>query len=176
MKNSKQIIVSMLFVVGIAFSTHYFFISQMETQNSDSDRGLASFGERNSSGQIKWEQNVAKEISSDLESQNQLQKPTLMGWQDKLVYEFLRGKYNVEIKQGFIEKLTLQDQENGIELNVDQFMKTYGSQLKNYKQYELKKVDALNENIELYDQSGQAAGLISITKDDQGRVVTITIQ
>ena len=99
-----------------------------------------------------------------------------MGWQDKLVYEFLRGKYNVEIKQGFIEKLTLQDQENGIELNVDQFMKTYGPQLKNFKQYELKKVDALNENIELYDQSGQATGLISITKDDQGRVVTITIQ
>lgn len=176
MKNSNQIIVSMLFVVGIAFSTHYFFIGQMKDQNSDSDRGLASFGERNSSGQIKWEQNVAQEISSDLENQNQLQKPTLMGWQDKLVYEFLRGKYNVEIKQGFIEKLTLQDQESGIELNVDQFMKSYGAQLKSFKQYELKKIDALNENIELYDQSGQSAGLISITKDDQGRVVTITIQ
>ena len=176
MKNSKQIIVSLLFVVGIAFSTHYFFIGQMETQNSDSDRGLASFGERNSSGQNKWEQNVANEISSDLENKNQLQKPTLMGWQDKLVYEFLRGKYNVEIKQGFIEKLTLQDQESGIELNVDQFMKAYGSQLKNFTKYQVKKIDDLNEQAELFDQSGQASGVISFTKNDQGLVTEIKIQ
>ena len=176
MKNSNQIIVSLLFVVGIAFSTHYFFIGQMKNQNSDSDRGLASFGERNSSGQIKWEQNVAQEISSDLENQNQLQKPTLMGWQDKLVYEFLRGKYNVEIKQGSIEKLTLQDQESGIELNVDQFMKSYGAQLKKFTKYELRKIDDQNEQVELFDQSGQASGIISFTKNDQGLVTEIKIQ
>ncbi len=168
MKNTQRIILSFVFVLGIAFLTHFFFVQRVENQN----RGVASFGERNSTGQIKWEHKVAEELAQ----QNQFQGSQKVSWHDSLVYEYLAGQYNIDIKQGQIQRLELQGQMDGVRFKTEEFVEKYGPKMKNYAKFKINKVDALTEKVELTDASGAAAGSFVIQRNDQGRVQAISIQ
>jgi hypothetical protein len=169
MKNTQKIILSFGFVVTTAFLTHYLFVERIESK----DRGIASFGERNSVDQIKWEHNLARDLAA---GKVKTQPPSQVSWQDVFVYEFLRGQYDVSVKQGQIEKITLQNQHEGFSIDINQFMKDYGSKMKNYSKFQVKKIDAKQEVVELHDASGHDAGAFLFNRNDQGRVVEIVVQ
>ncbi len=173
MRNIKKIVLSFTFVVGTAFVTHYFFVQRIE--NQDSNRDVASFGERNSSPQIKWEQKVAEELSESTTTQASV-KPN---WQDLLVYEYLSGQYDVVIRQGQIEKMQLQPSMTGVQFETKEFIEKYGHQIKKFATYKIQTNpdgDAKNENVQLFDQSGGAAGVIHIQRTDKGLVQNISFQ
>ena len=168
MTKPNKIFVSLVGIIAIAFTTHYFFVSHIE----DSERGVASFGERNSVDQIKWEHNLARDLAA---GKVKTQLSSTVSWQDVFVYEFLRGQYNVSVKQGQIEKITLQDQQEGFVIDINQFMKDYGPKMKNFSKFEVKRVDAKQDVVELVDASGSRAGAFLFNRNDQGRVTEIVI-
>ncbi|MFN3455686.1 MAG: hypothetical protein ACK41T_12070 [Pseudobdellovibrio sp.] len=170
MKNSNKIIYSLIFVLIIAFCTNYFFVSRIQ---ANQDRGVASFGERSSIHQIKWEQKLAKDISS---GKMRMQMPTQVSWQDVLVYEYLRGQYNVSLQDGYIEKITVQNADAGLVIDVNQFMSEYGKKIKNYSSYEVKNLNKQTDVVELRDEQGSSAGEFQFNKDSDGRVTSINIQ
>lgn len=167
--NKNKIFVALVGVIAIAFATHYFFVKNIE----DKEREVASFGERNSAEQIKWEQNLARDLSA---GKVKTQLGSQVSWQDVFVYEFLRGQYNVSVKQGQIDRITLQEQHQGFAIDVNQFMKDYGSKIKNFSKFEVKKVDPQQDIVELIDASGHDAGAFLFNRNDQGRVTEIVVQ
>lgn len=169
MTKPNKIFVSLVGVIAVAFATHYFFVKHIEEQ----DRDVASFGERNSVDQIKWEQNLARDLA---EGKVKTQLSSQVSWQDVFVYEFLRGQYNISLKQGQIDRITLQEQHEGFAIDVNQFMKDYGAKIKNYSKYEVKKIDAKQDVIVLQDASGHDAGAFLFNRNDQGRVTEIVVQ
>ena len=168
MKNTQRIILSFVFVLGIAFFTHFFFVQRIENQNRD----VASFGERNSSGQIKWEQKVAEELAGT----GSVQGSQKLSWHDALVYEYLAGQYSVDIKQGHIQKLELQGQMDGVRFTTKEFIDKFGPKIKNYSQYKINQLDQTTEKVELVDSVGHPAGAFVIQRNDQGRVQSISVQ
>jgi hypothetical protein len=173
MKNTQKIILSFVFMLSTAFLTHYFFVKRLDSQSSESGRDLASFAERNSVPQIKWEQSVAEELSNSTTTQAAVTKPN---WQDLLVYEYLSGHYDVIVRQGQIEALTLQSAMSGVRFQTKDFIEKYGHKIKNFTKYEIQRAAGNNEHVFLFDQSGGPAGLVQIQRDDKGLVQSIQIQ
>jgi hypothetical protein len=169
MKNTQKILLSFAFVLGTAFITHYFFVQRIESQ--DSNRDVASFGERNSSPQIKWEQKVAEELSDSTTTQASV-KPN---WQDLLVYEYLSGQYDVVMRQGQIEKMQLQPSMNGVQFQTKDFIEKYGHQIKKFATYKIQTTNDVDQ-VQLFDQSGAAAGTVQIDRTDKGLVRNISFQ
>jgi len=169
MKNSIKVSGSVVFVILIAFSTYHFFISKIESR----ERQVASFGERNSIQQIKWEQNLAKDIASQ---DTNAKIPVTVSWQDTFVYEYLKGQYTVSMNQGNIQSVKLQGQKTGLALDVSKFMNQYARNMKNFAKYEIKNVGPSSEKVELKDQKGQSAGSFLFNKNDQGLVTEIIVE
>lgn len=169
MTKPNKIFVALVGVIAIAFATHYFFVQHIE----ENDREVASFGERNSAEQIKWEQSLARDLAT---GKVKTQLASQVSWQDIFVYEFLRGQYNISVKQGQIDRITLQEQHEGFAIDVNQFMKDYGSKIKNFSKFEIKKIDSKQDIVELLDASGSNAGTFLFNRNDQGRVTEIVVQ
>jgi hypothetical protein len=170
MKNTQKIILSFVFVLATAFITHYFFVQKIESE--DSNRDVASFGERNSSPQIKWEQKVADELSES----NATQSAVKPNWQDLLVYEYLSGQYDVVVKQGQIEKMNLQPSMSGVVFKTQDFIERYAKKIKTFASYKIDSSQSKNEIVMLFDQQGNSAGSIQIDRNDKGLVQSISIQ
>lgn len=168
MKNSQKIMISFGFVLVTAFLTHYFFVQRVETK----DREIASFGERNSTPQIKWEQKVAEELASSEGTQVSV-KPS---WHDLLVYEYLAGQYNISMRQGQIEKLELQSSMKGVKIKTKDFIEKYGRQMKTFASYKIESENPQSEIVMFFDQQGGNAGTVRIERNDQGLVQNISIQ
>ncbi len=168
MKNSQKIILSFVFVLVTAFLTHYFFVQRVESK----DRDIASFGERNSTPQIKWEQKVAEELANSAGTQVSA-KPN---WHDLLVYEYLSGQYNVSVKQGHIEKLELQPSMTGVKIKTKDFVEKYGRQMKTFANYKIESENPQSELVLFFDQQGGRAGVMRIERNDKGLVQNISIQ
>lgn len=164
-----KVIQSLAFVILIAFVTHYFFVSQIQSK----DRDVASYGERNSVEQIQWEQNLAKDLA---EGKMKALMPSKVSWQDVFFYEFLKGQYNISMSKGVVEKISLQNQQEGVEINISEFMSVFGPKFKNYSKFQTIKNSNNSETVELQDSSGQSAGQFLFQRNDQGRVVEIVIQ
>lgn len=172
MKNTQKIILSFAFVLGIAFFTHYFFVQRIETKENGTDRDVASFGERNSGPQIKWEQKIAEELSDSKTTQASV-KPN---WHDLLVYEYLSGQYDISVHQGRIEKMQLQSTMSGVKFMTKDFIEKYGRKMKNFVTYKIDSENAHLEVVRLYDQQGADAGTVKIERSDEGLVQNILIQ
>ncbi len=168
MKNTQKIILSFVFVLGMAFLTHYFFVQRIESK----ERELASFSERNTTPQIKWEQKIADELSESTATQVSV-KPN---WQDLLVYEYLSGHYDVTVRQGQIEKMQLQPAMNGVRFQTKDFMEKFGHQIKSFATYKIERTSSNNEHVQLFDQTGSQAGSVQIQRDDKGLVKDISFQ
>jgi hypothetical protein len=168
MKNTQKIILSFVFVIAISFVTHYFFVERIETK----DRELASFAERSSVPQIKWEQKIAEELSSSATTQGAV-KPS---WQDLMVYEYLAGQYDVVVKQGHIEKMQLQPSMSGVKFQTQEFIEKYVRKMKTFSRYQTEFQNSNSEVIEFFDQQGASAGRLKIDRDDKGLVQVISLQ
>lgn len=168
MRNSQKIILSFLFVLITAFLTHYFFVQRIESK----DRQIASFAERNTAPQIKWEQKMAEELASSTGTHVSV-KPN---WQDLLVYEYLSGQYNVSVRQGQIEKLELQNSMTGVKIQTKDFVEKYVRQMKSFANYKIELENPQSELVLLFDSEGGRAGALRIERNDQGRVQNISVQ
>ena len=170
MKNTYKVTGSVFFIIATAFTSYHFFISKIESK----ERQVASFGERNSAHQIKWEQNLASELASA--DSLSVQTPTKINWQDSFLYEYLRGQYTISLKKGSIYSIKVQNQKQGLKLDLKTFMSEYAKNIKDYSDYEIKSVDAKTDEIDLKDKSGGSAGAFVFSKDDQGLVTEITVK
>ncbi len=175
MRNSKKIILAFVAVLAIAFLTNFFFVQKFST-DSTTGRQTASFGERNSTSQIKWEQKLAEEISRNANESRAVQVAQKPNWQDLLIYEYLGGEYDLSVQQGQIEKLRVQENREGVRFNTKDFVEKYGHKIKNFSSYKILTVDGATERIELQDQAGQSAGHMLIERNDQGRVQSVVFQ
>lgn len=169
MKKPNQVFVSLVAVIVIAFVTHYFFVQHIE----ENDREVASFGERNSVEQIKWEQNLARDLAA---GKVKTQLSAQVSWQDVFLYEFLRGQYNVALKEGQIERITLQGQQEGFAIDIAQFMNEYGSKIRTFTKFEIKKIDEKQDVVQLKNASGQDVGAFLFSRNDLGRVIEIIVK
>jgi hypothetical protein len=165
-----KIILSLSFVVLTAFLTHQFYV--LKLNQNEAGREVAAFNERNSDHQVKWEQNIAHELSN---SKEHVQVAVRPNWQDQMSYEFLQGQYDVVSENGQIQKLVIQDSKSGIIFNAKDFMSQFGPQIRLYDSYQISK-NLNRETINLYDKSGQAAGSFEITRDDKGYVTEVLIK
>lgn len=170
MKNVTKIILSFVFVVGISFLTHFMFVKNIQQSEG---RQVANFGERDSAGQIKWEQKIAQELSNGAGYTQSATKPS---WHDLLVYEYLAGRYNVSMTQGQVQTILLQDAAIGINFKTKEFVETFGRKIKTFSSYRLNQLDGSTEEISLIDQSGQGAGSFTIKRNDQGLVQAVDIK
>lgn len=172
MRNTQKIILSFIFVLGTAFLTHYFFIQRIETKDSETGRDVASFGERNSTPQIKWEQKIAEELSES----TTLQASVKPSWHDLLVYEYLSGQYDVVVRQGQIENLKLQPSMNGVKFQTKDFIEKFGHKIKTFETYKIEPANQNDEQVQLFDKTGSVAGRVQVQRDDKGLVLNISIQ
>lgn len=164
-----KIILIIGFLIGAAFLTDHFLISKM----NQSDREVAAFGERNTDQQIKWEQNIANELSKNKENVQVSVKPN---WQDQMMYDFLKGQYDVKIKDGQLEKLTLQSSQEGVNFAVQDFIQKFGSQLKSYESYQISKNSSEQEVVNFFSKTGEKSGSLEIMRNNKGQVQEILIK
>ena len=165
-----KIILSLSLVVVTAFLTHQFYI--LKLNKNEAGRDLATFSERNSDQQIKWEQNIAQELSNSKEHVQMAVKPN---WQDQMSFEFLQGQYDVVSAHGQIQKLILQSAKSGVVFDSKDFMSQFGPQIKFYESYQISK-NLNRETVSLYDKVGQSAGSLEITRDEKGHVTEVLIK
>lgn len=142
--------------------------------DSEQDRQVASFGERFEPKQIKWEQELAKSVSKETNAKTLLGKKP--NQQDRLLFEVFAGHYEAQVSQGQIQKISLMPNRAPIELETEYFLKNYAVMLKAFESYEISRVDAKNESVQLKNKQGESVGRLQIQRDDQGRVLSIEVQ
>lgn len=170
----KKIFISLGFVIGLAAVTQFFVTQKFSNQTSSDSQGrqVANLGERNSTEQIRWEQKVAEELSAQ-----SLQSSLRPNSQDQLVYEYFMGQYNVNVENGLIKKLVLQDNMNGVNFETESFLKQYGQVLKPYAKYSIiENAGSGSEEIRLFNQAGERSGTLFIQRNEQGRVTEVSVE
>lgn len=165
----KKITLSLVFVIAIAALTQY--VVTQKFSESGRDRNIANLSERNNNVQIKWEQQIADELSS--QSIQAAQRPNI---QDQLLYEFFMGQYNLNVEAGVVKAIVLQANMQGVSFDANQFVKLYGSAFKDYKTYSVDNAKNGDQEVKLYGQSGDVVGKFYIKHNSDGRVQEVTIE
>lgn len=170
MNQKKLTIITLFVVVAGAVSINEFII---RNSSKEQDREVASFGERYEPEQIKWEQELAKTVSKETGKTLIGTKPSM---NDKFLFEALQGKYEANVLNGKLLKISLISNHTALELNTDELIKNYSTVFKDAKSFDKSKVDAKTENVVLKNGDGHSIGNVTISRDDQGRVTAIEIQ
>lgn len=165
----KKITLSLVFVIAIAALTQY--VVTQKFSEAGHDRNVANLSERNNNSQIRWEQQIADELSS--QSIQAAQRPNI---QDQLLYEFFMGQYNLNVEGGTVKRIVLQENMQGVSFDVNQFVKLYGSAFKDYKTYSVDGDKNGDQEVKLYGQAGDVVGKFHIKHNSQGRVQEVTIE
>jgi len=146
----------------------------LKATSKDHERDVASFGERFEPNQIKWEHELASAISKDAQAKTILAlKPNS---QDKLLFEVLEGRYQAQVIDGRIQKISLLPNQSPVEIKTAEFMKEYAAVQKDFDVYELASSNALADSVKLKKNNGEVVGNLVINRDDKGRVVSVDIQ
>jgi hypothetical protein len=146
----------------------------IRNSNNEQDRAVASFGERFEPNQIKWEHDLAKTVSKEINAKTLLgKKPNL---QDRLLFEVFEGHYEAKLEQGKIQKISLLENQTPLNVTTEDFMKDYAVAMRSFEAYQVKQIDSKSESVQLKDKAGAEVGLLKIQRDDKGRVLTIEIQ
>lgn len=170
----KQKIVTALSIAGVIVGAAVVNQLVLKSTTEDQDRQVASFGERFEPNQIKWEHELANTISKDNQSKTVLGiKPNL---QDKLLYEVFEGRYQAQLEQGKINRISLLPNQAPLEISTAEFMQEYATVLKEFDSYAVAQPTALEDSIQLKNKSGVVVGNLKISRDDQGRVLAIEVQ
>ncbi len=170
----NQKFLTVLSIVGVIAGAAAVNQLVLKSNSEDQDRQVASFGERFEPNQIKWEQELANTISKDEQSKTVLGvKPTL---QDKLLYEVFEGRYQLQLSQGKINRISLLPNQAPLEISTAEFMQEYAAVLKEFDSYSLGQPSGREDSVQLKNKSGAIIGNLKINRDDQGRVLAIEVQ
>ncbi|MCC2679330.1 MAG: hypothetical protein K0R29_1906 [Pseudobdellovibrio sp.] len=170
--NQKKLTILTLVVVAAGAVTVNELI--MRAGNKEQNREVASFGERYVPEQIKWEQELAKTVSQNVGKTQIGAKPSIS---DKFLYEALEGRYNAEVVNGNILKISLRDSNDPVALDVQSAIKKYGAVFKNSTGFStVKSADGTTEDITLQDNNGKQMGTVSVKRTAEGRVLNIEIK
>ncbi len=146
----------------------------LKTSSTEQNRQVASSAQRFEPDQIKWEQELARTISTDSKAKTVLGiKPNS---QDRMLFETFEGRYQAQVNLGKIQKITLLPNQDPIELKTDRFLQHYVTSVKDFSKYEIKPTQNGLDAVDLKDKSGAVIGHIDISRDDKGRVLSIEIQ
>jgi hypothetical protein len=170
MNQKKLTILTLVIVVTGAVAINEFIIHNSTQQQ---DREVASSGQRFEPQQIKWEQELAKTVSLQTGKTLLGAKPSL---NEKFMFEALEGKYEASVVNGKLLKISLLPNQQALVLSTDNLIKNYSSIFKDAKSFDTNKADPVTEKVTLKNIEGKAVGLVTILRDDQGRVTKIEIQ
>ena len=171
MNQKKLTIITLIVVVAGAVTVNELIIKSV---GKDRNREVASSAERFVPEQIKWEQELARTVSKDANSKTLLAaKPSVS---EKFLYEALEGRYNAEVVDGKLLKISLMQNQDAVDLKTDEVLKKYSGVFKEAKTFETAKLDAGTESVTLKNGDGQKIGLVTIRRNGEGRVLEIEIK
>ncbi len=171
--NQKKLVFLTLVVVvaGAVFVNEMIVKPNAQEQNRD----MASATERYQPEQIKWEQELAKTVSREANTQTVIgAKPTLS---EKFLYEALEGRYEAQVVNGRILKISLMPNRDALDVDFANVIKKYSSVFKDAKSFDRKPTAVANgESIALQSADAQTIGLVTVQRNAQGRVISLEIQ
>jgi hypothetical protein len=170
MNQKKLTILTLIVVMAGAVAINEFII---RNSTNEQDREVASSGERFEPEQIKWEQELAKTVSKQTGKTLLGEKPNL---NEKFMFEALEGKYEASVVNGKLLKISLLPNQQALVLSTDVLIKNYSPIFKGAKSFETARADSSTEKVTLKNIEGKSIGLVTILRDDQGRVTNIEIQ
>ena len=171
MNQKKLTIITLLVVIAGAVLVNEFII---RAGNKDKDREVASFGERFAPEQIKWEQELAHTVAKDSSGKTVVgAKPSQ---NEKFLFEALEGKYEAQVVDGKLLKISVIQSMLPLELNTDELLKKYSGVFKGASGFEKSAVDAQTEAVLLKNADGKSIGNVTIRRNGEGRVLNIEIQ
>lgn len=170
MNQKKLTLVTLLVVILGAVMVNEFVI---RGSNHDKDREVASFGERFAPEQIKWEQELANTVSKDTNGKTIVAAHPSQN--DKFLFEALEGKYESQVVDGKLLKISLIQNSLPLELNTSDIIKKYSSVFKGATAFDIS-AEGATESVLLKNSTGQSIGNVLIHRNNEGRVLDIQIQ
>lgn len=173
MKQKKLVFLTLVVVVAGAV-----FVNEMivkPSQNQSPDRDMASATERYQPEQIKWEQELAKTVSREANSQTVIgAKPSLS---EKFLYEALEGRYEAQVVNGRVLKISLMPNREALDIDFTNVIKKYSGVFKDAKSFDRQTAQQENgESIALQSADAQTIGRVTVQRNAQGRVISLEIQ
>jgi hypothetical protein len=171
MNQKKLTIITLLVVITGAVLINEFVV---RAGVKDKDREVASFGERYAPEQIKWEQELAATVAKESNGKTVVgAKPSQ---NEKFLFEALEGKYEAHVVDGRLLKISVLQNMLPLELNTDDLVKKYAGVFKGAKDFEKSTVDSQTEAVLLKNGDGKTIGNVTIVRNAEGRVLSISIQ
>ena len=97
-------------------------------------------------------------------------------YKKKFIFEALEGKYDAQVVDGKLLKISVLQNMLPLELNTDDLLKKYAVVFKGAKSFEKSTVDAQTEAVLLKNADGKSIGNVTIVRNGEGRVLSISIQ
>ncbi len=167
---------NIIFVTLVVVAVGAVFVNELIVQGADSEsnREVASSSERYRPEQIKWEQELARTISRETNSQTILAaQPSLS---EKFLYEALEGRYEAQVVNGKILKITLMPNREALNIDVNSVIKKYSSVFKEAKGFNRQLAEANTETINLIGADAQSIGRVIVLRNAQGLLTSLEIQ
>ncbi|RYZ70059.1 MAG: hypothetical protein EOP09_06665 [Proteobacteria bacterium] len=145
----------------------------------NNNRGIASFEDLSSVESIQWEHELAQKLSQEKDVAKSLlaAKPTL---KDELVFGFLEGKYRTRVANNRIQgfEFTTASAEGPLVIKEKgEFLKIFKSVFSvPYAKVQLDRREGKQEFYKLLSASNQSLGQALFSLDDEGRVLSLSIQ
>ncbi|MGZ3690971.1 MAG: hypothetical protein ACXVAX_05695 [Pseudobdellovibrio sp.] len=171
MDQKKLTILTLLVVVAGAVGINEMLIRK---ESKEQNREVASFGERFVPEQIKWEQELARSVSREAHGKTLIaDRPSIS---EKFLYEALEGKYQAQVVNGKLLKITMIPNQEGVTLDTKTAFTKYAGVFKEAKSFESKTVDPTTEDVVLKNAGGQPIGNVTIHRNSEGRLLDLEIQ
>jgi hypothetical protein len=171
MEQKKLAVISMVFVVAAAVVVNEMVI---RAKSQDLNREVASFGQRFEPEQIKWEQELAKTVSTASDGKTVIgSKPSLS---EKFLFEALEGKYDAKVVDGKILRISLLQNQMGINFSSVDVFKKYSGVFKDASRFEGLPLENGVEKVLLKNSEDRQIGQVTVRRDSDGRIVDIEIQ
>ena len=171
MNQKKLTILTLLVVVAGAVGVNELVI---RSANKEQNREVASFGERFVPEQIKWEQELARNVSREAHGKTLIaDRPSIS---EKFLYEALEGKYQAQVVDGKLLKISVIQNQEGVALDTKTAFTKYAAVFKEAKSFESKVVDQATESVVLKNAGGLTIGNVTIHRTSDGRLLDLEIQ
>ena len=171
MDQKKLTVITLVFVVAAAVVVNEMVI---RSKSQEQNREVASFGQRFEPEQIKWEQELAKTVSTAADGKTVIAaKPSLS---EKFLFEALEGKYDAQVVDGKILRISLLQNQEGINFSSVEVFKKYSGVFKDASKFESKTVENGIESVVLKNSEDRQIGHVTVRRNAEGRVVDIEIQ
>lgn len=180
-EQKSVVVISLASVVLVAVFVNQWVVSKAEQSGGlQGNRGIASYAPTNSVQEVKWEHELAKQLSVD-ESASAAsalaEKPTL---RDELIFGYLEGKYGMKVMQGRIHSLEFIDAQAGeqplIISNKAAFLNNFSSAFGvEFTEVSLKSNTEQEQVYNLIADDKTIVGEAHFSLDDSGRVLAVKI-